>query len=207
MARGGGNMGNPGPSAEEILRHYFEPALKAAEEAMEVAQISAPEDPSLAIGIVSVRLLRAFLEKTIERITAQETAERVAVYHVVTRECAKFLGLPAEMLFPAVLKACGEQDEGLIGSFAAPGPGALQALNAALLRVTVTYHPQVGVGADRVIHLFILDASKRQVQEIESKAALKWEGVPEDVREQAIRFGERTVSFTLYAGNNELWTQ
>ena len=196
-------MGNSSVGADEILRRHVEPALKAAEAALEAAQAASPGDPGLAMALVSTGLLQRFVEKTIERIIGQETAERVAVYQVVAREGGRFLSMPVEAVFPSVLRLCGEQDESLKDDFPVSDTSVIGALRAALLRVTVTYKPQVGEGAERTINIFLLDSRERQVREVESKAVLAWTDVPVDVREQAIRHGQRTVSFTLYSGDSQ----
>jgi hypothetical protein len=73
-------MGDPGASAEDILRRHVEPALKGAKAALEAARLVAPDDPGLSMALLSTALLERLVEKTVERIVSQETAERVAVY-------------------------------------------------------------------------------------------------------------------------------
>lgn len=196
-------MGDSGASAEDILRRHVEPALKGAKVALEAARLVAPDDPGLSMALLSTALLERLVEKTVERIVSQETAERVAVYQIVAREGARVIDKPVDAVFPAVLKLCDEQDESLKRDFPVTDPIVITAMQAALLRVTVTYTPQAGVGADRTTSVFLLGARGQQVQEVESKAALAWTDVPEDVREQALRYGERTVTFTLYSGDRQ----
>src|SRR5215472_17626061 len=108
-------MGQPGLSAEQIIRQHIEPAVKAAGGALQAAQSTNPGDPTVALALVSLGLLEHFLNRIVARLADQEVAERVAVYQVVTEACVKSLGYPASDVFAAVLRLCGEQDQGLTG--------------------------------------------------------------------------------------------
>jgi len=191
-------MGQPGLSAEQIIRQHIEPAVKAAGGALQAAQSANPGDPTVALALVSLGLLEHFLNRIVARLADQEVAERVAVYQVVTEACVKSLVYPASDVFAAVLRLCGEQDQGLTGDLPGPDPEILKSLSTALLRVTVTYDADPGKPTDRRVQVFLHEAGTQQVRETMSTARLPWESTPEDVREQAIRRGHRTVAFTLY---------
>ena len=187
---------------EEILRRFIQPALKAASDAARSAQMATPGEPSSALALVSVMLLEGFTNKLIARIREQDIAERVAVYYIVAEACATALGQPASVVFPAVLRLCGEEDREFTRDVAEPAPAILSSLSSVLLGITVTYEVSVGKGADRVAQVFLHEGGEPPFRKAESRTPLRWEAVPEDVREQAIGHGRQSVSFTLYPGGN-----
>lgn len=191
-------MGRPSHGGEEILRRHFEPAIKAAETALDIALSTAPGDPSLIIARASVGLLERFIDKLIERIVNLDITERVAVYQLVASDCATFLNYSEDLIYPAVLELCGEQDADVMSAFPVPKPKMLAILRDALLQVTVTYTVKAGDQGERAIQVLLHDAREQEVREKKSLTRLPWEQMPEDVRDQAIREGQRVVTFILY---------
>jgi hypothetical protein len=190
-------MNMPRSTAEEILRRKIEPALKAVRSGLEAAQVGVPGDPPVALALVTTSLLELFVAKIAQRVADQDVAERVAVYSVVTDACAKSLGQPVPLVFPAVLGLC-EVDDELKGDFPAPDPALAASLSAALLQVIVTYEVDVGKPGRRTVKVLLRDAAERGVRETTSTVGLQWEDIPEDVRGQAIRQDQRTFSFLLH---------
>ena len=191
------------PSSEDILRRYVEPAIKEAEDALREAMSKFQGDLRLALAFRSMGLLRTSLDKIIQRVADQDAVEREAVYRVVTERCAVFLNRPGDLVYPVVLRLCGESEEKLLDGVAAPDPGVLASLRQVLLRVTVTYTVKVGERAERTVIVFLHDADERKVHEHNFTAELPWEDLPEDVRERVIRDGQRSVMFTLYPGDGQ----
>jgi hypothetical protein len=199
-------MGDSALDGEEIIRRYVQPALKSARNAAASARGAAPGDPSSALVLISVLLLEHFTNKLIARMRDQDIAERIAVYHLIAETCAKPLGQPASLVFPAVLRLCGgTDDEELTRELQEPDRAILDSLNAVLLQVTVEYNAQAGKGADRIVEVYVHEGGEPPVTKTEMRTRLRWDATPEDVRGQAIkeeRGRQATVSFTLYPGGN-----
>jgi hypothetical protein len=117
----------------------------------------------------------------------------------VAEGCAKFLNRPVALVYPAVLALCGEEDETLTDDLPPPDPETFNSLHSALIKVTVAYTVKISEGAQRVVQAILYDATDRKFTEQKSTTELRWEDITEDVREAALRTGQRTVSFTLYS--------
>lgn len=186
-------------SGEEILRRYIQPAIKAARDAALTAQAAAPGEPTSAITLVSILLLGRFTDRLIARMRDLEVSERVAVYHVIAHVSATALGQPESQVFPAVLSLCaGAEDEELVRDVGSPEPLVLESLRRTLAQVMASYLVQVGRGADRTVEVIVQEASTPSFRKTRSTTRLAWQALPEDVRERALRYGQDTVSFTLY---------
>jgi hypothetical protein len=190
--------GTKSASSEDILRSLEQP-IRRVEDTLRSA-LSGKSDAQLAFALRLVGLLRRFLQTIIEKVADQDLAERDAVYRVVTERCAGFLDCPADQVYPAVLRLCGETDANLTDGLPVPDPGIVSSLEQVLLQVTVTYSRK-GEGAERSVLVFLHDAHERQVREQEIMEEMSWETIPEDVREKFVRDGQKPVTFTLYPGD------
>ena len=184
------------PSSEDILRS-LEPHIDRVEKTLRTALSGAQGDTQLALALRSVGLLHGFLRKIIDRVADQDLAERAAVYCLVANRCARFLDRPTDLIYPAVLKLCGEADANLTDGVPVPDPEVISALEKVLLQVTATYSAK-GECAERTVLVLLHDVPERQVREQKIMEEIAWEKIPEDVREQFIRGSQNPVTFTLY---------
>jgi hypothetical protein len=76
-------------------------------------------------------------------------------------------------------------------------------LRRILLKVTATYQVRVGQKGQREVLVYLYDTATGKVREHLSTIDLPWDETPEDVRDLAIRHGERTVSFTVYPAGKQ----
>jgi hypothetical protein len=192
--------GTKSPSSEDILRRLEEP-IKRVEDALRSALSGGESDAQLAFALRLVGLLRRFLQTIIEKVADQDLAERDAVYRVVTERCAEFLDRPADQVYPVVLRLCGETDANLTDGLPVADPGIVSSLGQVLLQVTVTYSRK-GEGAERTVLVLLHDTHERQVREQKVMEEMPWEKIPEDVREEFVRDGQKPVTFTLYPGDH-----
>lgn len=186
------------PSSEDILRSLEQP-IKRVEDALRSALSGGENDAQLAFALRLVGLLRRFLQTIIEKVADQDLAERDAVYRVVAESCAGFLNRPADQVYPVMLRLCGETDANLTDGLPVPDPGIVSSLGQVLLQVTVTYSRK-GEGAERTVLVLLHDTHERQVREQKIMEEMPWEKIPEDVREEFVRYGQKPVTFTLYPG-------
>jgi hypothetical protein len=191
-----GSEGKTIPSSEDIFRS-LEPQIDRLEKTLRAALSDTQNDAQLALALGFAGLLRTFLHKIIDSVADQDLAERAAVYRVVSERCADFLGRPADQVYPAVLRLCGEADASLTDAMPEPDPGVISSLESVLLQVTVTYSPR-DERAERAVLVLLHDVHERQVREQKVMEEMPWEKIPEDVREKFIRDGQHPVTFTLY---------
>jgi hypothetical protein len=197
-------MANTTPSSEEILRRV-EQQIKAAEDLLREALANDKINPRLSLALGPIVGLRSLLSKVIDRAANQDVLEHITVYRIIAGECAEFLRLPFDRVYPAVLALCDEDDPDLLAGVGEPDQEVLSSLGRVLLKVSVTYDElEVGKPAGkRAVKLFLFDVNTKLAHERESITELPWEELPEDVREMVLRDDRRTVVFALLPGEGK----
>jgi hypothetical protein len=197
-------MAKTTPSSEEILRRV-EQEIKGVEDRLREALANDKINPRLSLALGSIAGLRSLLSKIIDRAANQDVVERITVYRIIADRCAEFLRLPLDLVYPAVLALCGEDDADLLDGVGQPDQEVLSSLERVLLKASVTYDElEVGKPAGkRAVKLFLFDVNTKLAHERENIAELPWEDLPEDVREMVLRGNKRTVVFTLFPGDGQ----
>jgi hypothetical protein len=192
-------MAKTTPSSEEILRRV-ESEIKVVEDRLREALANDKVDPRLSLAVSAIAGLRSLLRKIIEHAANQDAVERITVYRMITDSCAEFLRLKPELVYPAILALCGEDDPDLLDSAGEPDQEVLSSLRRVLLKASVTYDElEVGKPAGkRKVKLLLFDVNTKLAHERESITELPWDDLPDDVREMVLRSSERTVPFILF---------
>lgn len=188
-------MGRAVPSTEVIFRKHLASAVTRLEHGLKAA---APSHAGVVAALISATVIRYLVHRVADRVAAQESLARAEVYLTVAADCAEFMDEPASRVYAGVLALCGESDANLTRAVSTPDPGIIDALRRILLKVAATYHVTVGQQGKRAVLVYIYDDATEKVREHLSTTDLPWDETPEDVRDLAIRHGERTVSFTIY---------
>jgi hypothetical protein len=191
------------PSAEVIFRKHVMSAVDRLEDGLKIADAASPSHVEVIAALISTVVMRHLVERVADRAAAQESLARAEVYLTVTTDCTEFVDQPAERVYAGVLALCAESDANLTGAVAAPDPGIVDALRRILLKVTATYQVRVGQKGRREVLVYLYDTATGKVREHLSTIGLPWDETPEDVRDLAIRHGERTVSFTIYPAGKQ----
>ena len=194
---------SPVPSTEVLFRKHVASAVDRLEDGLKIVDAVSPSHVEVMAALISTVVIRHLIDRVADRAAAQDSLARAEVYLTVTADCAEFVDQPAERVYAGVLALCGESDANLTGAVAAPDPGIVDALRRILLKVTATYQVRVGQKGQREVLVYLYDTATGKVREHLSTIDLPWDETPEDVRDLAIRHGERTVSFTVYPAGQQ----
>lgn len=187
------------PSSTEILLS-LRPQLDRAEHLLRQARPrGTKEDTAVRVALFGLARLGEALEGIVQQLDDDDLAEQVAVYEIITEQCAEITGHSVRFVLPALLRLCGESNPLVVANLESPDPAVIADLEKTLVRVTATYSVEGKRRGERAVEIFY-GAGPGGVHSRRVLEEMDWERLPEDVREQLLGHGRQQVVFTVYSG-------